>query len=100
MHSFLQGRHALNIFEGARVGGGGGGGGGGHFIVISYTMKWISYSQIHKNTFALWENSPERGIQSASEWRKHRHFSNDSSERLWLVLAFLSSTESCVIGYN
>ncbi len=24
----------------------------------------------------------------------------NSSERLWLVIAFLSSTESCVIGYN
>ncbi len=64
-------------------------------------MKWISYSQIrtHICTF-LRENSPERCIQSASEWRKHLYFSDDSSERLWLVIAFISSTESCVIGYN
>ncbi len=58
-------------------------------------MKWISYRFVH-----TWENSPERGIQSASEWRKHRHFSDDSSERLWLVIAVISSTELCMIVYN
>ncbi len=64
-------------------------------------MKLISYIFVH--TFALYfwrENSPERGIQSASEWRKHRHFSDDSSEHLWLIIVFISSTASCVIGYN
>ncbi len=64
-------------------------------------MKWISYSQIRTHIWTfLRENSPERCIQSAREWRKHLHFSDDSSERLWLVFAFISSTESCVIGYN
>ncbi len=32
--------------------------------------------------------------------KKTRHFSDDSSEHLWLVIAFISSTASCVIGYN
>ncbi len=31
---------------------------------------------------------------------KTPRFSDDSSERLWLAIAFISSTESCVIGYN
>ncbi len=55
-----------------------------------YTMKLISYRFVH-----TWENSPERGIQSA-----RKHFSYNSSEHLWLVIAFMSSTASCVIGYN
>ncbi len=41
-----------------------------------------------------------RKRHSVSEWRKHRYFSDDSSERLWLVIAFISSTASCVIGYD
>ncbi len=28
------------------------------------------------------------------------NYSDDSSERLWLVISFINSTESCVIGYN
>ncbi len=59
-----------------------------------YTMKLISL------LFLTRENSQERGIQSASKWRKHQHFSDDSSERLWLVTALISSTAWCVIGYN
>ncbi len=31
---------------------------------------------------------------------KTPRFSDDSSGRLWLAIAFISSTESCVIGYN
>ncbi len=31
---------------------------------------------------------------------KQQCFSDDSSERLWLVIAFISSAESYVIGYN
>ncbi len=62
----------------------------------------LTYRFIHKSTLCcFWrENSPERGIQSAREWRKHRHFSDDSSESLWLVIALISSTASCVTGYN
>ncbi len=64
-------------------------------------MKLISYLQIrtHIWTFFRWENLPERGIQSASEWRKYLHFSDDSSEHLWLAIAFISSTASFVIDY-
>ncbi len=31
---------------------------------------------------------------------KTQSFSDDSSETLWLAIAFISSTESCVSGYN
>ncbi len=31
---------------------------------------------------------------------KTPRFGDDSSERLWLVIAFISSKESCVIGYK
>ncbi len=44
-----------------------------------------------------WENS--RGSEFSARSTK-LSFSDDSSERLWLATAFLSSTESTVIGYN
>ncbi len=33
-------------------------------------------------------------------FRSGPKLSDDSSERLWLVIAYISSTELCVIGYN
>ncbi len=68
--------------------------------ITEAVYKLIFYRFIHIFArYCFWrENSPERGIRSESEWRKHQNFSDDSSERLWLV--FISSTESCVIGYN
>ncbi len=94
MHSFLQGRHALNIFEGAWVGGGGGGGGSFHTLWNEYLTHRFIKTHLH------FERIHQKEVFSQRASEESRHFSNDSSERLWLVLAFLSSTESCVIGYN
>lgn len=70
--------------------------------LLTLWNQYLNYRFVHTSALCcFWrENSPERGIQSVSEWRKHRHFSDDSSEHLWLAIAFKSSTESCVIGYN
>ncbi len=62
--------------------------------------KYLADSNTHLHVVVKRDNSTERGIQLASEWRKQRQLSDDSSERLWLVIAFISSTGSCVIGYN
>ncbi len=65
-----------------------------------YTMKLISYIFVH--TFSLccfWrENSPERCIQSASE--EKRGILAMTHLNTWLVIASISATASCVIGYN
>ncbi len=66
-------------------------------------MKWISYLQIRKHVCTLLFLTREfaRKRYSVNERVKRKlHFSDDSSEHLWLVIAFISSTASCVIGYN
>ncbi len=59
-------------------------------------MKWPSYVV---RTSALWyfwwDNSPGNSVSGARALN-----SSDSSECLWLAIAFMSSTESSVIGYN
>ncbi len=54
----------------------------------------------NRTPIQIFRNRTAIGIQSASEWRKPRYFSNGSSERFWLVITFICSTASCVIGYN
>ncbi len=67
-----------------------------------YTVWWINMLYLHLH-FVYAERISERA-DSASE-RTHSTtklhcFSDDSSEHLWLAIAFIKSTESCVIGYN
>ncbi len=68
-------------------------------IIISeavWTVKWISYlHHTHFYTFFLMREFTREFSQRACALN-----SSDSSERLWLVIAFISSTESSVIGYN
>jgi len=74
-----------------------------HWSCLHYEINIL---QIHTHIctllFLTRESARKRYSVSEreSEWRKHRHFSDDSSERLWLVNAFINSTASCVIGYN
>ncbi len=59
--------------------------------------EWISYIiRTSALCYLWWENSRESWIQSASACSEQEN----SSERLWLAIAFISSTDSCVIGYN
>ncbi len=66
-------------------------------IIISeavWTVKWISY--LHRTHFCtllflMREFAREFGQRACAL---------NSSERLWLVITFISSTELCVIGYN
>ncbi len=39
-------------------------------------------------------------IQTVSTHNELHSFSDDSSERLWLAIGFINSTELCVIGYT
>ncbi len=48
-----------------------------------------------------------RRIHERAESSEHAHqttkltcFCDDSSERLWLAIAFIKSMELCVVGYN
>ncbi len=47
--------------------------------------------------FTLWN---EYLTFISDQVNKTQSFSDDSSETLWLAIAFISSTESCVFGYN
>ncbi len=62
-----------------------------------YTVKLISYLHIrtHVCTLLFQRREFARKRYSVSE-----HFNDDSSEHFWLVVEFISSPESCVIGYN
>ncbi len=60
-----------------------------HFVVYNERI-------CQKKIFSLLQASKENA--STPECRKRQ--SDDSSERLWLVIAFINSTASCVIGYN
>ncbi len=72
------------------------------FTEAVYTVKLISYLQIHTHICTLLFLTKEfaRKRYSLSEQVKKTHFTDDSSEHLWLVIPFISSTASCVIGYN
>ncbi len=59
-------------------------------------MKLISYRFTHICTLLFLIREFARKTYWV-EWRKRRHFIDDSSERFWLVIAFISSTESRVI---
>ncbi len=59
-------------------------------------MKWPSYVVRTSARWCFWwDNSPGNSVSGARALN-----SSDSSECLWLAIAFMSSTESSVIGYN
>ncbi len=59
-------------------------------------MKWPSYVVRTSARWCFWwDNSQGNSVSGARALN-----SSDSSECLWLAIAFMSSTESSVIGYN
>ncbi len=61
-----------------------------------WIVKWPSYVVRTSARWCFWwDNSPGNSVSGARALN-----SSDSSECLWLAIAFMSSTESSVIGYN